>query len=499
MSHTNPPSEHAILKSMRRTGGSYFLIFDRQLVAREELQVRYDLCVSNALIVEEQGAWHGGLGVRDGKVVAHFSTPDDAADRLIDAGGRPLLPGLVDAHVHFNQPGRTEWEGFSCGSMGAAAGGVTSVIDMPLNNAPSAVDGATLRAKQAAVRDQSIIDYCFWGGLVTDNVARLTELDAAGAVAYKAFMSNSGIDDFPAVTDGVLFDGLRHAARVGALVAVHAESEALTAYFSAQLRAAGRIDRRAWLEARPGFSEHEAISRALLLAGAAGARLHIVHVSTPEGVDLVDAARRAGQSATCETCPHYLVLDEDDFVKIGPAAKCAPPLRPRASVEGLWQRVLAGQVDLIASDHSPCPTANKQRGEQDIWAAWGGITGVQTMLPLLLHEGVYRRGMSLALLTRLTAANPARLFGLYPTKGSLRPGADADFVIIDPAEEWTIEADRLFARHKHTPFAGRRVRGRVRTTAVRGRIVYEDGAITAPAGYGRSIRKGSEYAYDPSR
>lgn len=450
--------------------------------------MRYDLCIVNALIVDESGSWRGALGIRDGRIAALFDgAPDGSSDELIDAGGLPVLPGLIDAHVHFNDPGRADWEGFETGSMSAAAGGVTTVIDMPLNNFPAAVDGATLAAKQAAAQGRSLVDYCFWGGLVTDNVARLAEQDAAGAVAYKAFMSHSGIDDFPSVTDGVLLDGLRHAARSGKLVGVHAESDALTSYLAAQLRAAGRTDRRAWLESRPPFAELEAIGRALLLARAASARLHIVHVTLAEGVDLVDAARRAGQPATCETCPHYLALDEDDFVAIGPAAKCAPPLRSRANVEALWRRVLDGRVDLIASDHSPCPTADKQRGEGDIWAAWGGISGVQTLLPLMLHEGVHRRGMALPLLARLASANPARLFGLYPAKGALRPGSDADVTIVDPDAEWTIAAGELFARHKHSPFAGRRVRGRVRTTVLRGRVIYDDGAICAPIGHGRLI------------
>jgi allantoinase len=448
----------------------------------------YDLCITNARIVDERGEFHGAIGIRDGRIAALLAgTPDAPARETIDAAGRVLLPGLIDAHVHFNEPGRTDWEGFECGSKGAAAGGVTTVIDMPLNNQPAVVDGATLAAKRAALAGRSVVDYLLWGGLVTDNVAHLSKQDAAGAVAYKAFMSNSGIDDFAAVTDGVLLDGLRHAASSGKLVAVHAESEALTAHFTAQLRAAGRTDRRAWLESRTPFTEVEAITRALLLARVAGARLHIVHVSTAEGIDLVDAARRMGQPATCETCPHYLALDEDDFVAIGPAAKCAPPLRSRANVEALWQRVLAGQVDLITSDHSPCPTADKRRGDNDIWAAWGGISGVQTMLPLLLDEGAYRRGMALPLLARLTSASPARLFGLYPRKGSLRPGADADLAIVDTDAEWTVRAVELFARHKHSPYDGRRLRGCVATTLVRGQVVYQDGKILARPGHGRLV------------
>jgi allantoinase len=450
--------------------------------------VSYDLWISNALVVEERGQWRGSIAVRGGKVAALVAGPPDApALATVDAGGRPVLPGLVDPHVHFNEPGRAEWEGFEHGSRGAAAGGITTVIDMPLNSSPAAVDGPTLRAKRVALEGRSLVDYALWGGLVDDNTAHLAEQDAEGAVAYKAFMSSSGIDDFASVSDGVLLEGLRHAARAGKLVAVHAENDAITARLAAQLRAEGRADRRAWLEARPPVAELEAIGRAVMLAEAAGARLHIVHVSTPEGVDLVQAARQRGLPVSCETCPHYLTLDEDDFEAIGPAAKCAPPLRPRAAVEGLWRRVLAGQVDLIASDHSPCPTADKRRGDQDIWAAWGGISGVQVLLPLLLEEGVRRRGLALSDLARLTSAAPARLFGLYPAKGALQPGSDADCVILDPDEEWTIRADDLHARHRHSPFDGRRVRGRVRTTILRGQVIYDQGAVTGAPGYGRLL------------
>ncbi len=301
----------------------------------------YDLCIANARIADEHGEFYGAIGIRDGRIAAlHAGTPDAPAAETIDAGGLLLLPGLVDAHVHFNEPGRTDWEGFECGSMGAAAGGVTTVIDMPLNSYPAVVDGPTLLAKRAALAGRSVVDYLLWGGLVSDNVAQLAEQDAAGAVAYKAFMSGSGIDDFVAVTDGVLLDGLRHAAGSGKIVAVHAESEALTAHLTAQLRAAGRTDRRAWLESRPPLAEAEAISRALLLARAAEARLHIVHVSTAEGVELVDAARRAGQPVTCETCPHYLALDEDDFARIGPDAsarrRCARARPSRRSGSACW-------------------------------------------------------------------------------------------------------------------------------------------------------------------
>lgn len=448
----------------------------------------YDLTITNALLVDHEGMRRGSLAVRAGKIAAVFAgAPDAPTAETIDAGGMPLLPGLVDAHVHFNQPGRDDWEGFETGSMSAAAGGVTTVIDMPLNCDPVITNAATLAAKFQSLADSSLVDYLLWGGLVTDNVAQLAEQVAGGAVALKAFMSTSGINDFPAVTDGVLYDGLREAARLDTIVGVHAESDSLTAYLTDKLRAAGRRDRRAWLEARPPLAELEAIQRAILLASAANARLHIVHVSTAEGIAMVNAARRAGHAITCETCAHFLSLDEEDFVRIGPDAKCAPPLRSRAHVEALWQQVLDGNVDLITSDHSPCPTADKRKGDDDIWEAWGGIGAVQLTLPLLLDEGVHRRGLSLPQLVRLTSTRPAQLFGIYPTKGSLQPGADADLTLIDPDATWVVEADRLFARHKHSPFLGRSLRGKVRATLVRGRVVFRDDAIVAERGWGQRI------------
>jgi allantoinase len=445
----------------------------------------YDLLVTNARIVTEHEIMNGTIAVTAGKIVGILAdAAGQKATTVFDAQGRYVLPGLIDTHVHFNQPGRDDWEGFVTGSQSAAAGGITTVIDMPLNNDPTVTDAAILVAKQHSVAASALIDYGLWGGLISDNVATMVAQKAAGALAFKAFMSNSGISDFVAVTDGVLLDGLREAARLGMLVAVHAESEALTQHLTNQLQSVGRADRAAWLEARPPYAELEAIQRALLLATAAHARLHVVHVSIAAGIDLVVAARRAGLQVTAETCPHYLTLDSDDFVAIGPAAKCAPPLRSRAEVELLWQRVLDGSVDLIGSDHSPCPTSAKRSGDNDIWQAWGGISGVQLLLPLLLTEGVQQRGLSLPRLVQLTASNPARLFGLDPTKGSLLPGSDADLTIVDLEHEWTVSAETLFARHKHSPYLGRKLTGAVVATFVRGQLIYGQQRFWVEPGYG---------------
>jgi allantoinase len=398
-----------------------------------------------------------------------------------------VLPGLVDAHVHFNEPGRTHWEGYETGSAAAAAGGITTFLYMPLNNDPPTLDAASLAEKVAAVADRSVVDYGLWGGIVPSNLEHLAELRNGGVVAAKAFMCHSGLDGYPGVDDGALYEAMRRAAELGLIVGLHAESDALTTALAGEAQRAGRRDALAWARSRPPLTEVEPVRRALLLAGETGASVHFVHVSTPEAVREVAAARAAGVRATLETCPHFLALDEDDLERLGPFGKCAPPLRPRTLVEALWQEVLAGNVDLIASDHSPCPPADKERGQNDIWLAWGGLHGVQTLLPVLFTEGVRARGMPLPLLVQLTSAGPARRYGLYPRKGALLVGSDADIAIVDPDAEWTLDAGDLKTRWPVSPFLGKRFTGHVEATMVRGRIVYREGEIAVGPGYGQRI------------
>lgn len=447
-----------------------------------------DQIIRGALVVTETGPEHLDVGIGGGQILALARPGRLGGAPVLDAAGLVLLPGLVDMHVHVNEPGR-DWEGFACASQAAAAGGVTTFVDMPLNATPPTIDAGQFRRKAAAAAGQCLVDYAFWGGLVEDNVAEMAGLHACGVTGFKAFMSESGVD-FARTDDGVLLAGLLEAARLGQLVAVHAESEAITAYLRRQLQAAGRSDWRAHLEHRPPHAELEAIRRALYLAGVAGARLHIVHCTLAAGVQEVLAARRRGQAVSVETCPHYLALTDADFLALGPVAKCAPPLRSRAEVEALWAAVLAGHVDVIASDHSPCPTAAKEAGRENIWQAWGGISGLQTMLPVLLDAGVHQRGMDLGLLARLVATNPARLTGLYPRKGAIRIGADADLVLVDLDGVTEVTAGWLRSRHPHSPWLGRQLRGAVVCTLVRGVLVYDRGAITGEPGTGRLVRPG---------
>ena len=431
------------------------------------------------LIVRRAGD-AGDLGVIDGAIAAVEPDLPGAAREEVNARALVVLPGAVDAHVHLNDPGRAHWEGFATGTAALAAGGTTTAFDMPLNAIPPTLDAASFAAKAAAARGVARVDLALWGGLVPGDPERLDALADAGVVGFKAFMSNSGVAEFAASDDVTLLEGMARAAQLGLPVAVHAESDAITGALGARAVAEGRTTMRDYLASRPVVAELEAIGRALLFAQETGCALHVVHVSSGRGVALIAEARARGVDVTCETCPHYLVLDADDAVRIGAAAKCAPPLRPRAVVEELWARVLAGDVDLVATDHSPSPAELK---EGDAFVAWGGIPGAQTLLASLYSEGVVARGLPLARLALLTATWPAARFGLAGRKGTLEVGADADMALIDPGQDWTVTPEDLHDRHRLSPLAGTTLRGRVVRTVLHGRTVFAEGSLVGePAG-----------------
>ena len=450
-----------------------------------------DLAIRGATLIAN-GALPRDILIADGRVSALVEPGRGEARSDIDARGLFALPGIVDAHVHFNDPGRAEWEGWEHGSRAAAAGGTTTVIDMPLNSLPPVLDGASFDRKRVAGESGSLVDFALWGGLTGPDPAALAELAARGAVGCKAFLCDSGVPEFPALDDAALVPAFRAAAAAGLLVAVHAEDDALVGEATDRVRGEGRRDPAAWAASRPAQSEIRAVTRACAVARAAGARLHVVHLSAAEALGAIGLARDAGTDVSVETCPHYLVFDEADVSQTGPLLKCAPPIRDAANRELLWSALLGGRIDLVASDHSPCLAADKDRGRDDIFAAWGGVSGAQSLLPALLTEARRRSGgldlrAVLGFIAWRLAARPAQRFGLWPRKGTLAVGSDADVTLIDAERAWTLDATDVQTRSGRTPYTGRAFHGAVVRTIVRGTTVYADGDFPAAPGHGRFV------------
>ena len=436
----------------------------------------FDLIVRNGEVVQESGRARMDIGVADGRIVALEPELGQSASTEIDAIGRVVLPGAIDPHVHFNEPGRTNWEGWASGSAALVAGGVTTCIEMPLNAHPPTTTRFAFEAKLAAATASSCADFALWGGLTPDSLDHLEDLAEAGAIGFKAFMSATGTDDFHRADDDTLFQGMETAARLGLPVAVHAENDSITAGRARRSVAAGRTTMRDYLASRPVVAELEAIQRAITLAEAAGCALHVVHVSTGAGVALVAAARRRGVDVTCETCPHYLLFTAEDAERIGALAKCAPPLRDGASQQALWEAVERGEVDLIASDHSPVPPEMKQ--SSDGFANWGGISGCQHLAPVFL-TAASQRTIDLSRAVRLLAGGAAQRFRLS-TKGSIRIGADADLVIWNRSEPGPLQPIRY--RHPRSAWDDTSVTWRPAQTLLRGTVVYGQNAGVSPGG-----------------
>jgi allantoinase len=462
----------------------------------------FDLIVRRGTVVLTSGSTTADVAIGDGRI-AEIGPELGGASHEIDARGLFVLPGLIDVHVHFNEPGRTHWEGAATGSRALAAGGGTLFFDMPLNSTPCCVSAREVERKREALERASITDFGLWGGLVPGAVGEMGEMAERGVVGFKAFMCDSGLPEFPRADDETLRDGMAEAARLHLPVAVHAESQDKVRLKADPtdhrgLASGGSNDHgwgpalagpsndrgiREFLDSRPVAAETDAIGRALELARETGASLHIVHVSTGRGVSLAADARARGVDVSIETCPHYLWFTDADIEHLGTIAKCAPPLRAVEHHDALWDTLLTGHIDIVASDHSPTEPAMKAG---DFISAWGGISGVESTLPVLLDRGHHDRRLALERIVELIAATPARRFRIA-RKGTIAPGNDADLVLIDPAASFTLQKDHLQQRHKASPYVGATFRGVVRATLRRGETIFMDGQVAARGG-GRFVR-----------
>ncbi len=432
-----------------------------------------DLILRGGTLVTEKSVSPMEIGISGEKIVAVEKNISQSARHEINATDLHIFPGLIDSHVHFNEPGRAHWEGFATGSRALAAGGGTLFFDMPLNAHPPTIDAESFDLKLAAAQKKSLIDFALWGGLVPGNLDKLEELSDRGVIGFKAFMSNSGIEDFSCVDAPTLRKGMKRAARLKKIVAVHAESDAITSRLAAESISQNKISVRDYLNSRPVAAELTAIRRALEIAGETGCALHIVHVSSSAGVAMIVEAQKRKIDVTCETCPHYLTLTETDLEELGAVAKCAPPLRSAKEQNHLWKHFAANEITSIGSDHSPSPPEMKK--ESSFFKIWGGISGAQHTLPLLLTEGHFNRRIALTQFAALTSFNVARRFNLPATKGKIEIGADADFTLVHLAKEYKIESEDLFYRHQQSPYVGRSLRSKPVQTLLRGQTVFKDG------------------------
>lgn len=456
---------------------------------------RADLVIRNAQVITPHGSFPGGVAVRDGIIAAV------AADGLlppahetIDAAGRALLPGLIDAHVHIRAPGREDREDFYSGTRAAAAGGITTILEMPVSQ-PGVANAAILRRRAELAAADAIVDFGLYGGGGASNVAEIPGLAAAGAVGFKTFMHSppggreAEYEGLCALSDGDLYDVFAAVAKTGLVACVHAENDSLVERGIRTMRAEGRCDRFAHGPSRPPLAELEAANRVILLAKDAGARLSICHISLPETALLARRARFGGQGVMIESCPHYLLANEEAVAELGAYAKINPPLRREADRLGLWNCLAEGWIDYLGSDHAPFTETDKEASD-DIFALPSGTPGLETLVPVLADEMLRASPDGLSLLVRSCALNPARIFGLYPQKGSLSPGSDGDLVLLDTERPRVIRREAMHTRSRGSArlFDGWEVRGWPVLTVVRGQVVMRDGEVVGERGTGRQVR-----------
>jgi allantoinase len=425
-----------------------------------------DLVIRGRRVVTPEGVRAASVHVAEGRIVRlglWDEVPPDVT--VVDAGESIVMPGLVDTHVHVNEPGRTEWEGFESATPAAAAGGITTILDMPLNSIPATTTVDALEVKRQAAREKSVVNVEFIGGFVPGNVGELESLRDAGVRAFKCFLAPSGVDEFPAVGESDLREAFPVLTRLGLPLMVHAEDPACL------LPSRGSSRKYAdYLTTRPAMAERAAITLLTQLMARVPTPIHIVHLSSASSLDIVRTARARGLPLTVETCPHYLTFAAEEIPDGATEYKCAPPIRDKAERDALWEGLIAGDIDLVASDHSPCPPEMKETGG-DFFSAWGGIASLQLSLSAV-WTGARARGLKPERIAQWMSAAPARLAGLQYRKGALAAGYDADIVVWEPEVRFIVDPTELLHRHKLTPYSARELFGRVSATYVGGRRIF---------------------------
>lgn len=446
----------------------------------------YDLCIHSGMIVKGDEKFKGNLYIKDGKIAAIDSSEDlFPAEKLIDADGKLLLPGFIDPHSHLNDPGLTESEDFYTGTLSAAAGGITTVLEHPLTF-PSPNCREVFADKKRIADSKTVVDFALFGACTPTNYDQIHEMIDEGAVAFKAFMPYS--PEIPNVTDMELLRHMENLKSEDVVLCIHCENNNLVESFTAHCREEGKTAFTDYEAGRPEVAEIEAVNRVAVLAQWTGGKVHVVHCTSPTAVNTVNDFRGKGTNISVETCPHYIYFKTEDLAELGAFGICNPPLRSQETVNILREQLKNGEIGFVGSDHATYTFEEKLDNGDVVFDIPAGVTGIETCFPILFDEVVHKLGMSVEEFARLSSIEAAKRFRLYPQKGSLEIGTDADMVIYDPDLEWTVDAKKLEYKMKWTPYDGRQIKGKALKTIVRGQVVYSDGACQVEPGFGAFVR-----------
>ncbi|BDD86185.1 allantoinase AllB [Desulfofustis limnaeus] len=449
----------------------------------------YDLLIRGGTVVFPEQVKTADIAVSAGKIAGiMLDSRHVEARKIIDARGTLVFPGAIDSHAHLNDPGFTWREDYAHGTAAAARGGVTTIVDMPMQNEPALTDKAIFTKKHQVVSANAYVDYCFWGGLVETSFQSLRELDECGVTAFKSFIGPVS-PDYSSLSMGQVKEALEILRHVDARAGFHCEDYSIIKWEEKRAAAEGRRARQDFLSSRPVIAELIATKNILDLAKLTGAKVHICHVSHPDVAEVIRQAKRDGVDVTGETCPHYLVFSEQDLLEKGSFFKCAPPLRTAEDRDRMWEYILDGTFSCVGSDHSPCAPEEKDEEKHGIFGAWGGLSGIQSLFQVMFDQSVHKKGLSPSVVARCLAEGPAKAFGIYGKKGAIALGFDADLVLVDPDRQWLITEDSLEYLNKISAFCGVTGKGLPVCTVLRGQVVFNDDTVCGEKGYGKLICK----------